>query len=277
MSISIWKRIIIAAFIIAISILGVFNIIKASSCCCVNLNTNNLKLVAATCWVCISRNSGDTVVRDEVKLYYADGITEVDGCTILPIFVINYGQVQASKPWYEDDDGLCDPNGPTMVQYINITNNPFHTWIECWAPSNAWKTCCYKVVTKTNTISTFINLYGSGITTTASSTVSYKVYRIVGRNGPTPNQNHINIWCWALNETGTGWWADTKWTWPTMTLIYTPANGNSCPLWPKCTINFVVLTEGNFWCCLPWNRAHLGAGWEFIICGASPQAKSAVV
>ncbi|MQL54364.1 hypothetical protein [Acidianus ambivalens] len=237
--------------------------VRACSSSCPSVNTNNLRLVLTTQWSCASANCGQTVVRDEVSVYYAKGITEVNGNTILPVFVINYGQVQASDYRYEDDGGLSDSNGPTMIQYINITNNPPNTWIYEWCPNNFWQQDCYGTVIVSNSISTTIIECCVSATVTASMSVSYKVYRIEGRTGPTPNQSYINVWCWALNEGGKGWWAQTKWTWPTMTVIYTPANGKYCPLNPEYTIKFVVMTIGNFWDgSYPWTEQHgPGAGW----------------
>lgn len=230
--------------------------------------TSNLVLVISTNWDYVGADSNHTVVADQVNIYYADGIVTLNGETILPIFVVNQGLVDASGCWYEDDGGLGDSNGPTMIQYINITNDPPNTWIYNTSPNNAWQYCQYATQTEQVSYSLTITVtpvseLSSSSTATAGVSETFYVYRVQGETflpGSNPNPNYVKGWKWAINQPGANSYAQAEWTWPTATLIYTP-NGNG--LSPAYQLDIEVFTIGNFWDnCFPWNLQNgPGAGW----------------
>jgi hypothetical protein len=228
--------------------------------------TNNLILVISTNWAYVGADSNHTVVANQVNIYYADGIVTLNGETILPIFVVNQGLVAASGCWYEDDGGLGDSNGPTMIQYINITNDPPNTWIYNTSPNNSWQYCLYATQTEQVSYSLTITVtplpgLSSSSTVTAGVSETFYVYRVQGETFlPGSNPNYVKGWKWAINQPNANPYAQAEWTWPTTTLIYTP-EGNG--LSPAYQLDIEVFTMGNFWDnCFPWYLQNgPGVGW----------------
>lgn len=219
----------------------------------VSIQTQNVILKSATSWEVESGNNGETKVADEVFVYFGNGV--VSG-NLLPIFIINVGSVSASGNWYEDDAGLNDPNGPTMVQYINITNNPPNTWIPYADPNGYWTSQQYESESYTLSATVSATSDGIGASGTAAVTTTYYVYLIEGQM-ETPNYYYVRVWNWALNDQGYNSVAQTTWCWPSSVLVYTPSQSSA--LWPSNTINFTAMTFGNFWC--TFSTWHGGAGW----------------
>ncbi|BFH74090.1 hypothetical protein SJAV_20340 [Sulfurisphaera javensis] len=161
-------------------------------------------------------------------------------------FILNQGLVQASSPWYEDDGGMTDPNGPTMVQYINITK-PDGSFIYESCPRNIW----IDPPTGQSNISMEVVLTSpNGVTTSADISLYYSTYILIGRTAPSSNLNTIRIWDWALNKSRAGSWAQKQWIWSTIAVIDSPSG----------SFTFQYATEGNF-----WNSVSLQDTWHSIV------------
>lgn len=239
------------------------------------IETQNVRTVISTCWAVYNGSNPHHITEDRLNVYYANG-THItgSGVTQLPIIVVNFGSVAANGCWYEDDGGLSDPNGPTMVQYINITKLPPNTFIYCVYPSGYWECDMTGSVTTTATAKVAINVFNSfSGCITSSVAETYYVYRLEGQTylPPGANMNYFMEWKWAINQSGPNPVAQTDWIWPTNTIILTPAaegsNGYYSNAYP---IQFVVMTIGHYWeTAFPRSEACVGVGcgvgWEVCL------------
>ncbi|BAB66677.1 hypothetical protein [Sulfurisphaera tokodaii] len=248
----------------------IFLVSKETNGYSASTSTQNLRLVISTQWAYTTANGNQTSTADQVSVYFANGTTTVNGITILPVFVVNQGQVVASGCWYENDGGLGDSNGPTMIQYINITNSPPNTYIYNVSPINCWQYGLYATQTQQASFSLTITVtpiagYSVSGTVTAGVSETFYVYRVEGETyrPPAANPNYVEEWKWAINDPNANPYAQAEWTWPTVTLIYTPTSNG---LYPEYQLNFTVFTLGHFWDdCFPWSISQVGAGWTIVI------------
>ncbi|WP_236608551.1 hypothetical protein [Sulfolobus acidocaldarius] len=236
------------------------------------INTQNVTAVVITNWLPYNASNKYILSADQVSVYFGNGIKLLDGQVLLPVFVVNYGRVAASGGcWYEDDGGLSDPNGPTMVQYINITNQPSNTFIYEVSPNNYWEYNVTGTTSQSTQLSLSLNVMNeAGVSLTSGVSETFYIYNIVGQTYlPTgTNPNYVEGWKWALNQPGTNSEAQTDWKWPTNTIILTPAMQSTNGYYNAYPINFVAMTIGNFWdSCYPWSTQSVGAGWTIYLGG----------
>lgn len=232
----------------------------ASSSYTESSSTSNTRLVISTNWTYIYGPNNDPIIAAQIFVYIANGTTS-NG--MLPIFVVINGQVAGNGPWYEDDGGLSDPNGPTIEAIFNISNNPSNTYIVNWDPSG---TINYNQVGYVQyTLSTTINLNENNLQVSGNAGISaqFYVYQITAESiQPSgSNLNYVKGWYWALNLGGANSNAQADYYWPSSVMFYTqPVSSNY--LWPSQNITIIGLTHGNFWeNAYPYYEWHATVGW----------------
>lgn len=218
---------------------------NASSSYIDSFSTSNSRLIISTNWLYLYGPSNDPVVASQILVYIANGTTS-NG--MLSIFVVINGQVSSRGPWYEDDSGLSDPNGPTMESIFNISNNPSNTYILSWDPSGEIN--YNQVGTIQYTLSTAVSLNENNVQASGNAGITAQLYvyqlsaASIQPSGSNPN--YVKGWYWALNQRGANNNAQNDYYWPSSVMFFTqPVSSNN--LWPSQTINITASTYGNFW------------------------------